>query len=730
MSDRPLKIVEHARSARTETSRASSERSKQRLDEILLDEGLISEAQIKEALLRQKAYGGRFGSQLLCLGYIDEAGLVKALSTQLHCPGTVLSDLEIPQTVISRVPKEVALARRVIPFEHDPQRNILKIACEDPTDSDLIKELNFVVRGQEIGLCVAVEIALNTAIAKHYLGRDLSWHDAQLPGASGAAAEISGQPVRAEVDRSSDAGPAVLLITDEEQTPPLLQSLLERDNYRVVVTHSSDEAISLLGDEEFHTIFLKHTVSVDYMDLVGRMRKISPKTVIRSYKTASSLLLARETASADADLLLKDLDLFTSLLCCVTKLPVNHSGQVGGYVDRLCRRLGLPHEDRLTVTHAGYAHDLAKFHYGAGKAKDGAEMIRLTAKLLKSLDYPSELVEMLRSMYVSLPKKQAGHLPIRLLGGNILTIVDMFCNSIPQNSRLSLDTFDPIKEKLRGLAGKLLDIEVVEAFIEMIQEEVLSRRTIQKAVQVMILAEDPSLQQTLELRLKNEGFGVISQRSPTSFIELYKRREPEMIILAVPGEPENVESSVGKLAEGGVSFKSTPTLVLTDCSHLPVATLLEQGIEDVVFADDNLNLMFSKINALGAKISARAKAAGEIAGGTSGSRGRLADMDLVQLLKILGPCRKTVRITVQSNRPDAPKLVLYLDRGQISSAQCRDSTGAEAVYEALAWSDGFWEVESVATEDLPLPNTRLANESILMEGCRLADEKTKGRQVR
>ena len=146
----------------------------------------------------------------------------------------------------------------------------------------------------------------------------------------------------------------------------------------------------------------------------------------------------------------------------------------------------------------------------------------------------------------------------------------------------------------------------------------------------------------------------------------------------------------------------------------------------MVFADDNLDSMFSRINALGAKISARAKAAARIAGGTSGSRGRLADMDLIQLLKTLGPSRKTVRITVRSGCPDAAKLLLYLDRGQISFARCRDLTGAEAVHEALSWNHGSWAVESVATEELPAPNSRLTNESILLEGCRLVDKKVKG----
>ena len=118
MRNHPQEIVEEEGLIQTKHDDVSPEKRKRRLDEILIAEGLISDAQIQEALLRQKAFGGRFGSQFLCLGYIDEAGLVKALSIQLQCPGVVLSDMAIPETVIAMVPKEVVLARRVIPFEH------------------------------------------------------------------------------------------------------------------------------------------------------------------------------------------------------------------------------------------------------------------------------------------------------------------------------------------------------------------------------------------------------------------------------------------------------------------------------------------------------------------------------------------------------------------------------------------------------------------------------------
>ena len=147
---------------------------KLRLDEILVREGIVSESQVKEALLRQKAHGGKLGSQLLYHRYIDETGLVRALAKQLNCEGVVLSNLDIPDIIVKFIPARVAIARKVIPFDYDIESNTIKIACEDPTDTLLINELNFVARGKKIKLYVAAELALNTAIARYYLVRDSS----------------------------------------------------------------------------------------------------------------------------------------------------------------------------------------------------------------------------------------------------------------------------------------------------------------------------------------------------------------------------------------------------------------------------------------------------------------------------------------------------------------------------------------------------------------------------
>jgi len=704
-----------------------------RLDEILVREGLISETQIREALQRQKAFGGKFGSQLLYHRYLDEATLVTALSIQFDCEGVVLTDYDIPDILLRMVPKKVALARKVVPFDYDTDHNILKIACEDPTDHNLINELSFVARGKEVKLYVAAELALTTAIARYYLGQQVSLNDnllLDIPDFATATEKVpvassTGAPAPAE-----SARPGVLLVTDEKFAAPLLQSLFERDQYRVVVCESADEAIAQLTSQKFHSVLIKDTVSGDYLDLIDQVRKTSPQTMVRYYSAASSLLLNTDTLTAVADLLIRNLDLFTALLTSKAQLPVNHGGRVGRYTDRLCRKLGLPDKDRIMICNIAYIHNLARFYYSTDESEDDRRVIQLTVKLLASLNYPPTVVEMLRLMYIDLAGGYSKRLPIEVLGGNILTIVDLFCENVPLSDHLTLDKFDAIKKKLRALVGKLFLSEVVEAFIDMMQEEILDLHATLKVGQVMIYSADPHLLRPLEMRLKNEGLRTLSHTDKAAFLELFKRSEPDILVLAVSGGPGEISSLLVELKEGGVRFEHIPTFVMAERLVVPGLTgLLERGIEDIIALDDNLDLLVSKIRKLQVRKQGQAQPDGGGSEAASGARGRLADMNLIDLIQALGPGRKTVKITVQPNRPTTTPLLLYLSQGQITFAAFQHLVGADAVYEGVTWTDGTWTIEPALAEEIPPANNDQSNESILMEGCRLMDEKVKAGQL-
>jgi DNA-binding response OmpR family regulator len=689
-----------------------------RLDEILLREGLVTEAQLSAALQRQKLYGGRLGTQLLQMQFIDEAALIGVLAKKLGCDGIVLSHQEIPDSIVNMVPATVAVARKVMPFAYDANANVLGIACEDPSNPDLINELKFVSAGKTVKLYVAAELALNVAIARYYLGRD------GTPEYGSGITDVSGNPLSGSgglaVGESKQSRGSILLVTDDAASGIQLQTMFERDRFKVVRTDSADDAIQIIGNHKFHSVFIQDTVSGDYIDLIDRLRKISPKTRVRYYESAATLLLSLDAGVLESELLIKNLELFTSLLSSTGGSTNNHSARVGQYVEKLCIRLELADKDRLVITNAAYLHDLAKFYYGnTGQVTDHRSHIDLTVKLLNSLNYSPLVIEILRSMYINLREKFTKRLPIEVLGGNILTVTDIFCETIRTNVTLSLDKFDAIKRKYRELIGKLFLAEVVEAFIAMIQEEILSITQLEKYSQVMLYGVDKDQLDSIELRIKSAGFRTVAEQNFDTFVDLFKRSRPDIVILLECGGADQVNRLVENLLQRNVAIDRVPTFLLTEGSlATQMSVLLEEGLEDIIPADDNLNLLLIKMKKIQARIEAKAKEREEVVQ-QSGAVGHLEDMNLIDLLQALGPSRKTAKLVINAGQK---KLVIFLNQGDIIYAESGEKTGAEAVYEGISWTSGTWNIQPVTPQNLPEPNNFYSNESIMMEGCRLLDE--------
>jgi response regulator RpfG family c-di-GMP phosphodiesterase len=613
---------------------------RERLDEILIQQGLITDKDVKEALLHQKTHGGKFGSHLLYCRFVTEAQLVDALSSQLGHPGVVITGVKIPKNVVEMIPRNVALARKVMPFEYNRKSKVLKIACDDPTDQSLIKELSFVVSGIQIELHVAAEIAINTAIAKYYLGRDTTLDDNFL-------LEILEDPTKARVGPQSG-----------------------------------------------------EPTQAGYTD---------------------------EVSSEVEELFLGNLDLMTSLLSSAARQTSNHSRQVGRYTEKLCRKLALPCADRLLIASAGYLHDLARFYYKSENIENDRRLIQMSIRLLVSLNYSPAMIEILQSMYANLDEEHETDLPIHVLGGNIITIVDQFCHAAPDYERLSLDRFDGIKKKLRDQAGRLFLQDVVEAFIEMVQVEVLGLQTGRRSLRLMLYCEDQVLKQPLEMRLKSEGFGVVSHDSVASLAELYERGKPDVLLLAVMGDAREATRLADELAFWGVKIVRTPTLLLVKSSSVPrLAGLLERGIEDIIVLEDNLDLLVGKIR----RLETEARATPEGTDSTEGPStcGSLDDTNLIDLLQSLGTSGETVRIEIESGKFPSDRLTLYMESGRLVFAELKDLNGPEAAYEGCTWLEGSWTVEPVEAGDVPPPNISMANESILMEACKLLDERSKATQ--
>lgn len=701
--------------------------NKLRLDQILMYEGLINEEQVKIALHDQKERGGKFGSQLLYNRFIDETGLIKALAKQLNCKAVILTNLAIPEIILKLIPAKFAVARKVIPFAYDVENDIIKFACEDPSDDELNRELQFVTKNQNIELYLSADLVLNTSIAKHYLDYDtdnLENYLLELPKVydeylqKQLILEHSGTVVQTEEKE------IILLVTNDQATKSLLIKLFENDGFKVITKESANDAISILGEEHYHSVYISDTVVGDYIDLIDRIRKNSPKTKVRYFDSVTSLFLDEGEMETKTELMINNLDLFTSLLAEKENFEYNHNSTVGQYVKNLCAKINLPYKERMSIINAAYLHDISKYYYPSKEnvQEDSRTKITKTVKLLSSLNYSPVIIEMLKSMYIDLKKKYRKRLPIEALGGNIITICDLFCQHINVNERLSFDKFDSIQTIIKDLTGDLFLQEVADAFIEMIKDEIMTDTQESSFNQIMVYHNNEVLLPKLEDRLKLEHFRIISTDSSTSMIELYKRSKPDFILLCLDCPIDDIKNHVTKLDTLGLNFKNTSTFILAQSDFTAqLSCLFTLGVEDIISLDGNLEFLIAKLRKIQIELeeNLNTKYTSPIEKNT---HGLLSDIDIIDLIQMMGGSNRTAKLTVIQDEKSNDELLICFNNGKITFASLNDKKGAEAVYHAIGWKQGSWEVESVEASDLPSSNNELSNESILMEGCRLLDE--------
>lgn len=333
-------------------------------------------------------------------------------------------------------------------------------------------------------------------------------------------------------------------------------------------------------------------------------------------------------------------------------------------------------------------------------------------------------------MYVDLKKKYTKRLPIEILGGNIITICDLYCENFANDQQVTIDKFDSLKQKFQDLIGYLFLPEVADAFIKLIQKEMLNSNSINRFSQILIYTNLSEGMLPLETHLKKEHFRTITVNNIDTFEKLYHRSSPDIILLNLSTTKADIIETIDMMKNKNILFKKIPTILLTDNNLIEqLKSLTDEGIEDIIEHQLNHDYIIMKIKKIRDRSEKRATRKNAVIKGESSTKGNLSDLSLIDLLQALGPSQRNVKIKVDSAQSHEQELVIYLHYGKISYAELNDIKGADAVYQALGWSNGTWSVEQVKVENLPEPNNELPNESILMEGCRLIDEKNISKKV-
>ncbi|MGB9731709.1 MULTISPECIES: type IV-A pilus assembly ATPase PilB [Calditerrivibrio] len=128
---------------------------------ILLSENLITEEQLAKAIEVQKKEGGRLGSILVKLGFVDEGKIAEFLSQQYGVPYVDLKSKQIDPKILSLIPKDLCRKYMVVPF--DRAGNVLSVAIADPSNAYALEDLRFIT-GYTIKPYVAVESSINAIL--------------------------------------------------------------------------------------------------------------------------------------------------------------------------------------------------------------------------------------------------------------------------------------------------------------------------------------------------------------------------------------------------------------------------------------------------------------------------------------------------------------------------------------------------------------------------------------
>ena len=178
---------------------------KKKLGDILKEAGLLDDFQLGSALSHQRNWGGKLGSIIVELGFVQEPELARVLAEKLRLPYADLFEPEIPEAIITLIKPEIAKKYQVMPVKKEGKSLVLAMA--DPMDLEAMDAIRFAT-GCNIKPALAMGSELEDAIKKYYYHEQVT---RKLKPAGPAQKSLSG---KMEIIRGSDLNMSKSLETD------------------------------------------------------------------------------------------------------------------------------------------------------------------------------------------------------------------------------------------------------------------------------------------------------------------------------------------------------------------------------------------------------------------------------------------------------------------------------------------------------------------------------------
>ena len=151
--------------------RTSTARSHQMLGDMLVSARLIDHDQLTLALRHQQVHGGRIGSILVTLGYLEESRLTSALGRQLGVDMADVESFEPSPEVLARVPEKLIRRYEVIPLAL--RGRVLVLGATDPRNVTALDDIRFAAGVARIEVQMITEATFQRFLAARFASKVL-----------------------------------------------------------------------------------------------------------------------------------------------------------------------------------------------------------------------------------------------------------------------------------------------------------------------------------------------------------------------------------------------------------------------------------------------------------------------------------------------------------------------------------------------------------------------------
>ncbi len=263
-----------------------------------------------------------------------------------------------------------------------------------------------------------------------------------------------------------------------------------------------------------------------------------------------------------------------------------------------------------------------------------------------------------------------------------------------------------VKGRLRAAVGRVASLEVVEAYVRMLE----SAGADSERRQVVVVSLADEMVKEMSPRFGRMGMPIV-HKSSMADARPYCEAVPPVAVLV------DFTTLGMEAARLSVVLRLIPNLMLYAIveSSDPAITLdlIDAGFDDVLAPPLDWDVVAARVSR-----AARGMARKQVRESV-GFRGTFASFSFVDLIQSLSQSRKSARVDLL--RGDGEGAVVYLDSGRLVHGRAGSNAGNDAIYRVITWGDdGAFTVEPVST--FPVANITDPTEAVLMEGCRLFDE--------